>query len=34
LVDRVVTLEELPEALESIRNGETRGRILVNPTPG
>jgi acrylyl-CoA reductase (NADPH) len=34
LVDRVVTLEEIPEALESIRNGETRGRILVNPTPG
>jgi acrylyl-CoA reductase (NADPH) len=34
LVDRVVTLEEIPEALESIRNGDTRGRILVNPTPG
>jgi putative YhdH/YhfP family quinone oxidoreductase len=34
LVDHVVTLDELPEALESIRNGETRGRILVNPTPG
>jgi putative YhdH/YhfP family quinone oxidoreductase len=34
LVDRVVTLEEIPEALESIRDGDTRGRILVNPTPG
>ena len=34
LVDRVVSLEELPTALEDIRNGRTRGRILVNPTPG
>jgi acrylyl-CoA reductase (NADPH) len=34
LVDRVVTLEELLSALEVIRKGETRGRILVDPTPG
>lgn len=34
LVDREVTLEDLPEALETIRHSETRGRILVNPTPG
>lgn len=34
LVDRVVTLEELPHALDTIRHGETRGRILVDPTPG
>jgi putative YhdH/YhfP family quinone oxidoreductase len=34
LVDCVVSLEELSEALEAIRNGETRGRILVNPVPG
>jgi D-arabinose 1-dehydrogenase-like Zn-dependent alcohol dehydrogenase len=27
-------LEQIPAALESIRNGDTRGRILVNPTPG
>jgi putative YhdH/YhfP family quinone oxidoreductase len=33
LVDRVVTLEQLPEALEDIRRGATRGRILVRPTP-
>jgi acrylyl-CoA reductase (NADPH) len=34
LVDRVVTLDQLADALEVIRKGETRGRILVNPTPG
>jgi acrylyl-CoA reductase (NADPH) len=33
-VDRTVTLGELPEALEVIRNGKTQGRILVNPTLG
>jgi NADPH:quinone reductase-like Zn-dependent oxidoreductase len=33
LVDRVVTLDQLADALEVIRKGETRGRILVNPTP-
>jgi len=32
LVDREVQLEQLPGALEDIRNGKTRGRILVNPT--
>ncbi len=31
LVDHVVRLEELPEALEKIRNAQTRGRILVQP---
>ena len=34
LVDREVQLEELAAALEVVRNGKTRGRILVNPTPG
>lgn len=34
LVDRLIELEELPAALDDIRNGRTRGRILVNPTPG
>lgn len=34
LVDREVRLEELGAALEDVRNGTTRGRILVNPTPG
>jgi acrylyl-CoA reductase (NADPH) len=34
LVDRLVGLEDLSDALEDIRNGRTRGRILVNPTPG
>jgi len=34
LVDRTVRLEELPGALEDIRNARTRGRILVDPTPG
>jgi acrylyl-CoA reductase (NADPH) len=34
LVDRVVTLEQLADALEVIRKGETRGRILVDPTSG
>ena len=29
LVDREVTLEELPEALRAVRAGATRGRILV-----
>jgi acrylyl-CoA reductase (NADPH) len=34
LVDREVGLEELPSAFEDVRQGRTRGRILVNPTPG
>ncbi|NNN02146.1 MAG: acryloyl-CoA reductase [Acidimicrobiaceae bacterium] len=34
LVDRTVGLDDLVEALDSIRNGQTRGRILVDPTPG
>ncbi len=34
LVDRVVHLTELPVALDDIRNAKTRGRILVDPTPG
>lgn len=34
LVDREVSLGEVADALEIVRKGETRGRILVNPTPG
>ena len=34
LVDRVTRLEGLGAALEDIRNAKTRGRILVDPTPG
>jgi acrylyl-CoA reductase (NADPH) len=34
LADREVQLEELVTALDVVRNGKTRGRILVNPTPG
>lgn len=34
LTDREVHLEALPSALDDIRDGKTRGRILVNPTPG
>lgn len=30
LIDRVASLEELPESLEKIRNAKTRGRILVD----
>lgn len=30
LVDREITLDGLPEALEDVRNGTTRGRILVS----
>ena len=33
LVDREVQLEDLTSALDDVRNGTTRGRILVNPTP-
>jgi putative YhdH/YhfP family quinone oxidoreductase len=33
-VDREVRLEDLSAALDDVRNGKTRGRILVNPTPG
>ena len=33
-VDREVQLEDLSAALDDVRNGKTRGRILVNPTPG
>jgi putative YhdH/YhfP family quinone oxidoreductase len=32
LVDREVTLESLPGALEDVRRGTTRGRILVSPS--
>jgi acrylyl-CoA reductase (NADPH) len=31
LVDREVALEELPGALDDVRGGKSRGRILVNP---
>lgn len=31
LADREVRLEELPSALDDVRGGTTRGRILVNP---
>jgi acrylyl-CoA reductase (NADPH) len=34
LVDRTVGLDELTSALDLIRNGKTRGRILVKPTSG
>ena len=34
LVDREIKMEQLPDAFESIRNGSTRGRILVDPSPG
>jgi acrylyl-CoA reductase (NADPH) len=34
LLDREVQLEELTSALDDVRDGKTRGRILVNPTPG
>jgi acrylyl-CoA reductase (NADPH) len=34
LLDRQVGFEGLSDALEDIRNGRTRGRILVTPTPG
>ena len=34
LIDRVTRLEGLHSALEDIRNAKTRGRILVDPTPG
>lgn len=34
LTHRTVTLEQLSDALEEIRNSDTRGRILVRPTPG
>jgi hypothetical protein len=34
LVDRIVTLEELPRALADIRESATRGRILVQPGEG
>src|ERR1039457_997881 len=34
LVDREVQLEDLTSALDDVQNGTTRGRILVNPTPG
>jgi acrylyl-CoA reductase (NADPH) len=34
LVDRVVDLDEIHGALDDIRHGKTRGRILVSPTPG
>ena len=33
-VDRVVQLEQISGALDDIRQGNTRGRILVTPTPG
>lgn len=34
LVDREVSLGHVADALEIVRKGETRGRILVNPTSG
>jgi acrylyl-CoA reductase (NADPH) len=34
LIDREVQLDELPAALADVHQGKTRGRILVNPTPG
>ena len=34
LVDREVSLDDLRGALDVIRRGATRGRILVRPTPG
>jgi acrylyl-CoA reductase (NADPH) len=34
LIDRIVGFSELPGALDDIRNSKTRGRILVDPTPG
>jgi len=34
LADRVATLEELPAALDDVRSGTTRGRILVDPNQG
>jgi acrylyl-CoA reductase (NADPH) len=34
LADREVQLEDLTSALDDVRVGNTRGRILVNPTPG
>ena len=34
IIDRTTALEELPDALADIHNGKTRGRILVDPTPG
>lgn len=33
LTDREVQLEALTSALDVVRNGQTRGRILVNPNP-
>ncbi len=34
LVDREVALDELTVALDDLRHGNTRGRILVNPSSG
>jgi acrylyl-CoA reductase (NADPH) len=34
LIDREVQLEDLLPALDDVREGKTRGRILVNPAPG
>jgi len=34
LVDREIKMEQLRDAFESIRHGSTRGRILVDPSPG
>ncbi len=34
LVDRSVNLEGLARAIDDVRHGTTRGRILVDPTPG
>jgi len=33
LVDREITLEQLPAAFDAIAGGTTRGRVLVTPTP-
>jgi len=34
LMDREVRLDALTSALDDVRDGKTRGRVLVNPTPG
>jgi len=34
LKDREVRLDDIPAALRDVGDGKTRGRILVNPTPG
>jgi acrylyl-CoA reductase (NADPH) len=31
LIDRIVALDDLPDALDDLRHGRSRGRILVRP---